>query len=164
MIHQVRQEEILNERIRCECNVLLPHLNSRARLRRKEIKENVLTEYMTTHKKEPSDKRILHDLINLEYKEEPFLIRETEYSNIKVWLFKCEHRTMVVLDFKEKEGEGSLRLAFLCLFNLPTAMAVNFPAKTKTTIGNLNYLLCEVLELLAMMESETDSSEIDTSS
>lgn len=167
-MYKRKQEELLQERLRREAMDLSKNINVGVKLNERErdsSETNLLTDYRSQQKKVPTDKRIIHDLINVEFPIENLLMKHhTDYSAIEIRYLKDAEITLYVIAFKDLETKETLKFSFLTTYNLLTATGTNFPAKTKTTIHNLNFILCEMIELIAKIEYEIDSSMVGTGS
>ncbi len=167
-MYKQTHEELLQERLRREVTDLSKNLAIGVRFNERNQNSSEtcqLTEYRAQQKKTPTDKRIIHDLINTEFPLENLLIKHhTEYSAIEVRYLKDEELTLYVITFKDLETNEILKLSFLTTYNLVTATGTNINAKQPTTINNLNFILCEIIELAAKIKCENDSSMAGTGS
>lgn len=167
-MYKHKQEELLHERLRREATDLSKDLTVGVRINEREMDSsgpNLLTVYRAQQKKIPTDKRIVHDLINVEFPNENLLMKHhTDYSAIEVKYLKDAELTLYVISFKDLETKETLKFSFLTTYNLLTATGTNFSAKQHTTIHNLNFILCEMIELAAKIKSETDSYMVGTGS
>lgn len=163
-MYKQTHEELLQERLRREVTDLSKDLAIGVRFNERNQNSSEtcqLTEYRAQQKKTPTDKRIIHDLINTEFPLENLLLKHhTDYSAIEVRYLKDEELTLYVITFKDLETNEILKLSFLTTYNLVTATGTNINAKQPTTINNLNFILCEMIELAAKIKSETDSSMV----
>lgn len=159
-MYRYKHEEILHERLRREVTDLSKSLAVGVKLNERNQNSSEtcqLTEYRSQQKKTPSDKRIIHDLINTEFPLENLLLKHhTDYSAIEIRYLKDEELTLYVMSFRDLETKEILKLGFLTTYNLVTAVGTNITAKQPATINNLNFMLCEIIELMAKIECETD--------
>ena len=121
-MYKQTHEELLQERLRREVTDLSKDLAIGVRFNERNQNSSEtcqLTVYRAQQKKTPTDKRIIHDLINTEFPLENLLLKHhTDYSAIEVRYLKDEELTLYVITFKDLETNEILKLSFLTTYNL----------------------------------------------
>lgn len=150
-IHRDLYEKIIFEKILEEAfNVQAFLLKA---VKDKELKSNALTDYIDSRKGVPTHKELVHKLINQEFQEESILFNlETSYSKVIIYGMKYNQRSLFIIEFNVSDEEKPLRYGFTTEYGLTMAADVNFSYKTDETIANGNFILCEMLEILAILD------------
>lgn len=124
----------------------------------KEPENNPLRDYINSRKGVPSPKELVHKLINHKLQDEHTLFNlETTYSKVSIYGIKHNQRALFIIEFDINEDEKPLRYGFTTEYGLTMAADVNFSYKTEETIANGNFILCEMLEILAILDTLEDS-------
>ncbi len=152
MHHSELHERLIFEKIIEEAFNMQHHLLKA--LKQKVYAQNKLQEYIENRKGAlPSNKEIIHNLINVEL-EDRFVLYDlkTSYSKVKIYGLQYQHISVLIIEFHLDGQEKPLRYGFVCHYNLIMAAEVNFSYKSSTSIADGNFILCEMLELLAIMD------------